>query len=67
VNNLKSSPSPTSGYDFPKNARISWSEMLEPDSCCPEGFEVENGVLGLERNVYLRIVKFLDSTIIRKV
>jgi hypothetical protein len=30
-------------------------------------FEVENGVLGLERDVYLSIVKFLDSSILRKV
>jgi hypothetical protein len=30
-------------------------------------FELENGVLGLERDVYLTIVKFLDSSILRKV
>jgi hypothetical protein len=30
-------------------------------------FEVENGVLGLERDIYLSIVKFLDSSILRKV
>jgi hypothetical protein len=30
-------------------------------------FEVGNGVLGLERDVYLSIVKFLDSSILRKV
>jgi hypothetical protein len=30
-------------------------------------FEVENGLLGLERDVYLSIVKFLDSLILRKV
>jgi hypothetical protein len=30
-------------------------------------FEVENGVLGLNCDVYLRIVKFLDSSILRKV
>jgi hypothetical protein len=31
-------------------------------------FEVENGVLGLERDIYLNIVKFfLDSSILRKV
>jgi hypothetical protein len=30
-------------------------------------FELENGVLGLERDVYLSIVKFLDSSILRKV
>jgi hypothetical protein len=32
-----------------------------------EGFEIENGVLGLERDIYLSIVKFLDSSILRKV
>jgi hypothetical protein len=32
-----------------------------------DGFEVENGVLGLERDMYLSIVKFLDSSILRKV
>jgi hypothetical protein len=32
-----------------------------------EDFEVENGVLGLGRDVYLSIVKFLDSSIVRKV
>jgi hypothetical protein len=31
-----------------------------------EDFEVENGVL-LERDVYLSIVKFLDSSTVRKV
>jgi hypothetical protein len=30
-------------------------------------FEVENGVLGLERDIYLSIVKFLNSSILRKV
>jgi hypothetical protein len=30
-------------------------------------FLVENGVLGLERDVYLNIVRFLDSSILRKV
>jgi hypothetical protein len=29
--------------------------------------EIENGVLGLERDVYLSIVKFLDSSLLRKV
>jgi hypothetical protein len=32
-----------------------------------EGFEVENGVLGLDRDAYLSLVKFLDSSIVRKV
>jgi hypothetical protein len=30
-------------------------------------FDIKNGVLGLERDVYLSIVKFLDSSILRKV
>jgi hypothetical protein len=30
-------------------------------------FRVENGILGLERDIYLSIVKFLDSSILRKV
>jgi hypothetical protein len=29
--------------------------------------EVENGVMGLNRDVYLNIVKFVDSSILRKV
>jgi hypothetical protein len=33
----------------------------------PEIFEVENGVLGLNRDVYLSLVKFLDSSILRNV
>jgi hypothetical protein len=32
-----------------------------------EGFEVKNGVFGLCRDIYLSIVKFLDSSIVRKV
>jgi hypothetical protein len=30
-------------------------------------FEIDNGVLGLERDVFLSVVKFLDSSILRKV
>jgi hypothetical protein len=30
-------------------------------------FEVENGMLGLDRDCYLSIVKLLDSPILRKV
>jgi hypothetical protein len=30
-------------------------------------FGIENGVSGLERDVYLSIVKFLDSSILRNV
>jgi hypothetical protein len=32
-----------------------------------EGFEVKNGLLGLDRDIYLSIVKFLDPSILRKV
>jgi hypothetical protein len=78
MKNLKSSPSPTSGYDFPSTAEDSWNEMLKADKCLwnsyqfkemivGKNFEIENGVLGLERDIYLSIVKFLDSPILRKV
>jgi hypothetical protein len=30
-------------------------------------FEVRNGVLGLYRDVYLNIVEFLNSSLVRKV
>jgi hypothetical protein len=33
----------------------------------PKDLEIENGVLGLERDVYLSIVKFLDSQNVRRV
>jgi hypothetical protein len=32
-----------------------------------EVFEIKNGVLGLDRSVYLSVVKFLDSPILRSV
>jgi hypothetical protein len=32
-----------------------------------ENFEIKNGVLGLDRDAYLSIVKFLDSSVVRKV
>jgi hypothetical protein len=52
--------------------------MIKADEClwnnCPfneiivfKDFEVENGVLGLARDIYLSIVKFLDLSILRKV
>jgi hypothetical protein len=33
----------------------------------PKDLEIENGVLGLNRDVYLSILKILDSQIVRKV
>jgi hypothetical protein len=32
-----------------------------------DDFEIWNGMLGLNRDVYLSFVKFLDSSILRKV
>jgi hypothetical protein len=32
-----------------------------------EDFEIENGLLGLHRDIYLSIVKFLSLSIVRKV
>jgi hypothetical protein len=78
VKNLKSSPSPTSDYDFPSTAKKVWKEMLKADECLWDSFqfkeivviqdlEVENGILGLERDIYLSIVKLLDSSTLRNV
>jgi hypothetical protein len=33
----------------------------------PKDFEVENGVLGLDRDCYLSLVKFIKSLTVRKV
>jgi hypothetical protein len=76
VNNLKSSPSPIFGYDFPLAAKKVWNEMLNPNEylwnqfkeiIVFENFSIENGLFGLHRDCYLSIVKFLDSSILRKV
>jgi hypothetical protein len=32
-----------------------------------EDFEVENGILGLNRDIYLSLVKFLNSSTVRRV
>jgi hypothetical protein len=42
-------------------------KLLHNEVLVAENFEVLNGILGLERDVYLSIVKFLDSSILRKV
>jgi hypothetical protein len=42
-------------------------KVLHKEILVAEDFEVSNGILGLERDVYLSIVKFLDSSILRKV
>jgi hypothetical protein len=41
--------------------KIIWDDFIG------EGFDFENGVLGLERDIYLSIVKFLDSSLLIKV
>jgi hypothetical protein len=52
-----------SNYDLDKNMKSSeFKEII-----VFEVFEVENGVLGLDRDCYLSIVRFLDSSIVRKV
>jgi hypothetical protein len=33
----------------------------------PEKFGVENGLLGLHQYIYLNIIQFLNSSIVRKV
>jgi hypothetical protein len=33
----------------------------------PEKFKITNGVLGLHQYIYLNIIEFLDSSIVRKV
>jgi predicted nuclease with TOPRIM domain len=48
-------------YEIYRINKTAWSDFVG------EGFEIENGVLGLERDIYLSIVRFLDSPILRKV
>jgi hypothetical protein len=72
VNNLKSSPSPTSGHDFPLAAKCLWNKMLKADDSLfsylfkeiivIEVFEIKNGLLGIDCDCYLSIVKFLNSS-----
>jgi hypothetical protein len=50
VNNLKSSPSPFSGYDFPSAAKNSWKGMLKAD----ENFRVCARGSGSNRTIPIR-------------
>jgi hypothetical protein len=43
------------------------SDSKFPEMIVSESFEVENGILGLDRDNYLSVVKFLDSSMLRKV
>jgi hypothetical protein len=61
-------------YFIKKTKNCVYSGMGLTKSCfqldtivVPEDFEVKNGVLGFDRDLYLSIVKFLDSSIVRKV
>jgi hypothetical protein len=73
VNNRKSSPD----YDFLSAAKKSWGEMSKADECfwsylfneiiVVQDLEVQNGLLGLDIDVYLSLVTFLDSFVIKKV
>jgi hypothetical protein len=73
VKNLKSQHSSFIDY-----ANDSWNQMIKADECLWNGsplnemgvgedYEIDNGVLGLKRDIYLSIVKYLDSSILRKV
>jgi hypothetical protein len=42
-------------------------KLLHKEILVAEDFEVLNVILGLERDVYLSVVKFLNSSILRKV
>jgi hypothetical protein len=44
-----------------KIINMAWDDFLGGD------YEVENGVLGLGRDVYLSLVKFLNSSTVREV
>jgi hypothetical protein len=73
---VKTLKSPQNSYtDY---ANDSWKQMIKADECvwngCPfnemivgEDFEIDNGMLGLDRDAYLSVVEFLDSHTLRKV
>jgi hypothetical protein len=42
-------------------------KLLHKEIFVAKDFEVPNGILGLERDVYLSVVKFLSSSIVRRV
>jgi hypothetical protein len=43
------------------------SKSKLPKIVVSKGFEFKNGVLGVDRDVYLSFVQFLDSSTVRKV
>jgi hypothetical protein len=49
-----------------KNAQKT-NKVLHKEILVTEDFEVSNCILRFERDIYLSIVKFLDSSILRKV
>jgi hypothetical protein len=70
VQNLKSSPSPTSGYDFPLVAKNSWDEMLNLDEYhyqirftkSLDGVEIKGKTITFTNDYTSRTV-FIDKTI----
>jgi hypothetical protein len=42
-------------------------KIEEEEIIVAENFEIENGMLGLIQGVYLKIVEFLNSPVLRKV
>jgi hypothetical protein len=57
---------------FKKIKSLCWiknilTKLKFPKIIVSKNFEVKNGLLGLDRDVYLIVVKFLDSSIIRQV
>jgi hypothetical protein len=44
-----------------------WNSYQFKEIFVIKDFEIKNGVLGLDRDAYLCIVKLLDSSIVRKV
>jgi hypothetical protein len=57
----------TTGLTESKNFQINENNCQFKEIITFKDFEIKNGVLGLDRDVYLSLVKFLDSSILRKV
>jgi hypothetical protein len=50
-----------------QNSLNDTSEYQFKEIIVVKDFEIENGMLGLDRDAYLSVVKFLDSSILRNV
>jgi hypothetical protein len=47
MNNLKSSPSPTSGYNLPSINECYWNDYKFKEITIPENLKIKNDILGL--------------------